>query len=58
MEQRPPDSQRPLVKYVEKKTIFCGQGIVFFCRVYVFSSDGQITNQITSTNHKSFAKMI
>jgi len=21
-------------------------------------SDGQITNQITSTNHKSFAKMI
>ena len=26
--------------------------------VYVGFSDGQITNKITSTNHKSFAKMI
>jgi len=27
-------------------------------KVKVSFSDGQITNQITSTNHKSFAKMI
>jgi len=25
---------------------------------FLLGSDGQITNQITSTNHKSFAKMI
>jgi len=27
-------------------------------QLVVYSSDGQITNQITSTKHKSFAKMI